>query len=117
MERLPFHLQTSSLIAADSFRCERAKGIFSNIFSKMWDQKIASTKMAVNVKTTAAVQRAEDESPKEREPSWAFKRFVAFCLYGCQVIPNPKDCLAHFQLVVNSRAQRLPTGLPSAKRS
>ena len=87
------------------------------ILEKMWDRKMASTQTAVNVETTAAIQRSKSEPPKERERSWVFKGFVAFCLYGCPVLTKSKDRLAHFQLVVNSRAQSLPVGVPNAKRS
>ena len=62
----------------------------------MWDRKIASTKQAVDVEQTAAGQRKSDDAPKEREPSWVFKGYVAFCLYGCPVLTKPKDRIAHF---------------------
>ena len=53
--------------------------------------------MAIDVKKTAAVQRSSsiDGPPKARDPSWVFKGYVAFYLYGCPVLTNPKDCLAH----------------------
>ena len=74
------------------------KWIFSNIFSKNVGSKNGVYKMTVDVGTTAAVQRTEDETPKERDPSWVFKGFVAFCLYRCPVLMNPKDRFAHFSI-------------------
>ena len=62
----------------------------------MWDRKIASTKQDVDVKQMAAGQRNSDDAPKEREPSWVFKGYVAFWLYGCPVLTQPKDYIAYF---------------------
>ena len=59
---------------------------------------MASTRTAIDVKKTAGVQRSSsiDDPSKARDPSWVFKEFAAFCLYGCPVLTNPKDHLAHF---------------------
>ena len=62
----------------------------------MWDRKVASTKQAADVKQTVAGQRNSDDVPKEREPSWVFKGYVAFCLHGCPVLTKAKDCIANF---------------------
>ena len=71
-------------------------GLLDYILDKMWDRKIVSTKQVVDVEQTAAGQRSSDDAPKEYQPSWIFKEYVDFCLYGCPVLTQPKDHIANF---------------------
>ena len=75
------------------------------VLDKMWERKSAAATKPIDVDTLEIPTNTADgdqttnihmKGPNNHPPSWVFKGYIAFYLYTCPILTDPKQLLDHF---------------------